>query len=163
SCARHKPFAHHNSARPSACSRAAWPAVGAVPADLRARHSGRSRQIPHRAHLSRTSCERRAGSALRDRRLQRRESSLSAGATRRQLMQRATILPGLDWLRRGPIGPIASLAAFVALASPVHADDYYAGKTITFIVGTDTGGGFSIYARAIAKHLPRYIPGNPII
>jgi tripartite-type tricarboxylate transporter receptor subunit TctC len=55
------------------------------------------------------------------------------------------------------------LAALAALASPVHATDYYAGKTITFIVGTDTGGGFSIYARAIAKHLPRYIPGNPMI
>jgi len=55
------------------------------------------------------------------------------------------------------------LAALAALASPVHAADYYAGKTITFMVGTDTGGGFSIYARAIAKHLPRYIPGNPMI
>ena len=74
-------------------------------------------------------------------------------------MRRLDILPGSDWLRRGPI----ALAAFAALASPVHAADYYSGKTITFIVGTDTGGGFSIYARAIAKHLPRYIPGNPMI
>ena len=69
-------------------------------------------------------------------------------------MRRLDILPGSDWLRRGPI----ALAALAALASPVHAADYYAGKTINFIVGTDTGGGFSIYARAIAKHLPRYIP-----
>ena len=74
-------------------------------------------------------------------------------------MRRLDIVPGSDWLRRGPI----ALAAFAALASPVHATDYYAGKTITFMVGTDTGGGFSIYARAIAKHLPRYIPGNPMI
>jgi tripartite-type tricarboxylate transporter receptor subunit TctC len=74
-------------------------------------------------------------------------------------MRRLDILPGSDWLRRGPI----ALAALAALASPVHAADYYAGKTINFIVGTDTGGGFSIYARAIAKHLPRYIPGNPMI
>jgi tripartite-type tricarboxylate transporter receptor subunit TctC len=74
-------------------------------------------------------------------------------------MRRLDILPGSDWLRRGPI----ALAAFAAFASPVHATDYYAGKTISFIVGTDTGGGFSIYARAIAKHLPRYIPGNPMI
>jgi len=74
-------------------------------------------------------------------------------------MQRLDILPGSDWLRRGSI----ALAACAALASPVHATDFYAGKTITFIVGTDTGGGFSIYARAIAKHLPRYIPGNPMI
>jgi tripartite-type tricarboxylate transporter receptor subunit TctC len=74
-------------------------------------------------------------------------------------MRRLDIVPGSDWLRRGPI----ALAAFAALASPVHATDYYAGRTITFIVGTDTGGGFSIYARAIAKYLPRYIPGNPMI
>src|SRR5215510_7988668 len=74
-------------------------------------------------------------------------------------MRPATILTGLDWLRRGSI----ALAAFAALASPVHANDHYAGKTITFIVGTDTGGGFSLYARAIAKHLARYIPGNPMI
>jgi tripartite-type tricarboxylate transporter receptor subunit TctC len=77
-------------------------------------------------------------------------------------MQRLDNRPGSDWLRRGPIA-LVTLAAFAALASPVHANDYYAGKTITFIVGTDTGGGFSIYARAIAKHLPRYIPGNPMI
>src|SRR5215471_8111420 len=74
-------------------------------------------------------------------------------------MRPATILTGLDWLRRGSI----ALAAFAALASPVHSADYYAGKTISFVVGTDTGGGFSIYARAIAKYLPRYIPGNPMI
>jgi tripartite-type tricarboxylate transporter receptor subunit TctC len=74
-------------------------------------------------------------------------------------MRRLDILPGSDWLRRGPI----ALAAFAALANPVHATEYYAGKTVTFIVGTDTGGGFSLYARAIAKHLPRYIPGGPMI
>jgi tripartite-type tricarboxylate transporter receptor subunit TctC len=74
-------------------------------------------------------------------------------------MRRLDILPGSDWLRRGPI----VLAACAVLASPAHAADYYAGKTISFVVGTDTGGGFSIYARAIAKYLPRYIPGNPMI
>src|SRR5215471_3225788 len=48
-------------------------------------------------------------------------------------------------------------------AGHAGAADFYAGKTITFIAGTDVGGGFSIYARAIAKHLPRFIPGNPMI
>jgi tripartite-type tricarboxylate transporter receptor subunit TctC len=47
--------------------------------------------------------------------------------------------------------------------SRTMAADFYAGKTINFIVGTDTGGGFSIYARLIAKHLGRHIPGNPAI
>jgi tripartite-type tricarboxylate transporter receptor subunit TctC len=43
------------------------------------------------------------------------------------------------------------------------AADYYAGKTINFIAGTDVGGGFSIYARVIGKYLARHIPGNPTI
>jgi len=41
--------------------------------------------------------------------------------------------------------------------------DYFAGKTINLIAGTDVGGGFSIYARVIGKHLGRHIPGNPAI
>ena len=57
-----------------------------------------------------------------------------------------------------------ALAALIAFdAGHVAAADFYAGKTITFIAGTDVGGGFSIYGRAIAKHLPRFIPGNPTI
>jgi tripartite-type tricarboxylate transporter receptor subunit TctC len=57
------------------------------------------------------------------------------------------------------------VAAVLVLTSPsaASAADFYAGKTITFIAGTDVGGGFSIYGRAIAKHLPRFIPGNPTI
>jgi tripartite-type tricarboxylate transporter receptor subunit TctC len=55
----------------------------------------------------------------------------------------------------------ALLAGLVA--QPVIAADYYAGKTINFVVGTDIGGGFSIYARAIGKHLGRFIPGNPTV
>jgi tripartite-type tricarboxylate transporter receptor subunit TctC len=49
------------------------------------------------------------------------------------------------------------------LASHASAADFYAGKTINLIVGTDVGGGFSLYGRLIAKHLPRYIAGNPTI
>ncbi|MGA7487064.1 MAG: hypothetical protein WBW74_09030 [Xanthobacteraceae bacterium] len=48
-------------------------------------------------------------------------------------------------------------------ASPVNAADFYAGKSIDFIIGSDVGGGYDIYARLLARHLPRFIPGNPII
>jgi tripartite-type tricarboxylate transporter receptor subunit TctC len=51
----------------------------------------------------------------------------------------------------------------VFAAWPVQAADVYAGKTVNFIVGTDFGGGFSIYARAIGKYLGRHIPGNPTV
>ncbi|MGH6767459.1 MAG: Bug family tripartite tricarboxylate transporter substrate binding protein [Xanthobacteraceae bacterium] len=43
------------------------------------------------------------------------------------------------------------------------AADFYGGKTINFIVGTDVGGGFSIYGRLLSRHLGRFIPGNPAV
>lgn len=44
---------------------------------------------------------------------------------------------------------------------PAYAASYYEGKTITIIVGYKPGGGYDRYARLIAKHLPKYIPGSP--
>ena len=44
-----------------------------------------------------------------------------------------------------------------------HGASYYQGKTITIIVGYKPGGGYDRYARLIAKHLPKHIPGNPAV
>ncbi len=46
-------------------------------------------------------------------------------------------------------------------ATPTSAADYYAGKTIDFLVGADAGGGYDIYARTVARHWGKYIPGHP--
>ena len=48
-------------------------------------------------------------------------------------------------------------------ASAASADDYYKGKTIRIVVGFSAGGGFDTYARAIARHMSRHIPGQPPI
>jgi tripartite-type tricarboxylate transporter receptor subunit TctC len=48
-----------------------------------------------------------------------------------------------------------------AIADPVA--DFYKGRTITIIVGASEGGAFSIYARALAEAMPRYLPGQPKI
>ena len=58
---------------------------------------------------------------------------------------------------------VAVAAIIAALPERAPAADFYAGKTINFVVGTDIGGGFSIYARAIGKYLTRHIPGNPTV
>jgi len=55
---------------------------------------------------------------------------------------------------------VSTLATTLA-ALPAVAADYYAGKTIELVVGGDAGGGYDIYARAVARHLTRHIPGNP--
>jgi tripartite-type tricarboxylate transporter receptor subunit TctC len=59
----------------------------------------------------------------------------------------------------------AALVAAVLLSfgGPVAGADYYAGKTVEMIVGGGPGGGYDIYARTVARHLGRHIPGEPSI
>jgi tripartite-type tricarboxylate transporter receptor subunit TctC len=45
------------------------------------------------------------------------------------------------------------------VADPVA--DFYRGKRLSMYVGSDAGGGYDTYARLIARHLGRFIPGNP--
>ena len=42
-------------------------------------------------------------------------------------------------------------------------EQFYAGKNILIIVGFTPGGGYDTYARLIARHLGKYIPGNPAV
>jgi tripartite-type tricarboxylate transporter receptor subunit TctC len=48
-----------------------------------------------------------------------------------------------------------------ALAQP--APDFYRGKTLTLVVGYSVGGGYDTYARVLARHMAKHIPGNPSI
>ena len=60
--------------------------------------------------------------------------------------------------------PLIWMLAVVGFAAlPVRASDYFAGKTIEWIVGGGPGGGYDIYARAVARHIGRYIPGSPTV
>lgn len=43
----------------------------------------------------------------------------------------------------------------------LSAEPFYKGKTLRIVVGFPPGGGFDTFARVLARHLPRYIPGNP--
>lgn len=40
---------------------------------------------------------------------------------------------------------------------------FYKGRQITVIVGSSAGGGFDLYARLLARHMPKYVPGNAAI
>lgn len=60
---------------------------------------------------------------------------------------------------------LAALAAASALAPTVlRADaieDFYKGRTVTWVLSAGEGGGYSSYARVFAQALERNIPGNP--
>jgi tripartite-type tricarboxylate transporter receptor subunit TctC len=66
---------------------------------------------------------------------------------------------------RGPIAAvvlvIAALAASQAPAETV--EDFYRGKRLTLTVGYGPGGGYDVFARLLARHLGRFVPGNPQI
>src|SRR5262245_52280003 len=59
---------------------------------------------------------------------------------------------------------LAAIAATLTIRAPAAgADDFYAGKQITIIVGAGVGGGYDLQARLAARHLGKHIPGKPAI
>ena len=58
------------------------------------------------------------------------------------------------------LATLALLAAPLASA-PASAQSFYEGKTISLVVGLAAGGGYDVYARFLARHFGRHIPGNP--
>ena len=56
------------------------------------------------------------------------------------------------------VGPLAAQPA----AAP-SVEQFYRGRTVTLMVGTAPGGINDISARVVARHLNRFIPGNPTI
>jgi tripartite-type tricarboxylate transporter receptor subunit TctC len=58
----------------------------------------------------------------------------------------------------------ATIVGLLLVAIPrAPADEFYEGKTITFVVGFAAGGGFDTYTRLIARHIGKHIPGNPTV
>ncbi len=58
-------------------------------------------------------------------------------------------------------GLCLAASAMPAGAQAQSVADFYKGKTITVIVGYTAGGGYDLYARALARHMGRHLPGNP--
>jgi tripartite-type tricarboxylate transporter receptor subunit TctC len=61
-------------------------------------------------------------------------------------------------------GTIGAMLAICGASQSALADelaDFYKGKTVNIVVGHQSGTGFDIYARVLAPHLGRHIPGQP--
>jgi tripartite-type tricarboxylate transporter receptor subunit TctC len=72
-----------------------------------------------------------------------------ASARRARVLAIATSLVGLGGARPG------------AAADSVEA--FYKGKTMQLLIGFGPGGGYDLYGRAVARHMGRFIPGNPTL
>src|SRR5215470_15666030 len=60
---------------------------------------------------------------------------------------------------------VLCLAASVGFPVAAAAQDAisYQGKTVSVFVATSVGGGYDFYARLLARHLGKHLPGNPTI
>ena len=56
---------------------------------------------------------------------------------------------------------LSPLAAMPAAAQSV--EKFYAGKTINLIVGFGPGGTYDYFARLVARHMGKHLPGKPTI
>jgi tripartite-type tricarboxylate transporter receptor subunit TctC len=63
-------------------------------------------------------------------------------------------------------GLLVALAAAVMLApagARADAGEFLKGKVVRMVVAYPPGGGYDVYARALAQVLPRHLPGNPTV
>ena len=61
----------------------------------------------------------------------------------------------------GLIGLLAVGAAVPATAQT--GPNAFAGKTFRMIIGFGVGGGYDLWARAVAQHMGKHLPGNPTL
>jgi tripartite-type tricarboxylate transporter receptor subunit TctC len=65
--------------------------------------------------------------------------------------------------------PLFGLAAALLLGGTLTASaqtpapNYYAGKTVQMIIGFGPGGGYDLWARTVARHINKHLPGNPTV
>jgi hypothetical protein len=72
-----------------------------------------------------------------------------------------TAQPSRRNLLTGIAGGALSLALAPAPSRAASDDSFYRGKTLNVIVGFAPGGGVDTAARVVARHLVRFIPGQP--
>jgi tripartite-type tricarboxylate transporter receptor subunit TctC len=71
---------------------------------------------------------------------------------------------GIKMKAAAGLGASVALALVILAAQAAHAEDvaqFYSGKNLNLVAGFNVGGGADLYARLIARHLGKRIPGNP--
>ncbi len=68
-----------------------------------------------------------------------------------------------DHAKRVASVAVFSLMVVTTLAQAQTPAEFYRNRTVSMIVGSAPGGGFDALGRAVARNLPRHIPGNPVI
>jgi predicted outer membrane repeat protein len=68
------------------------------------------------------------------------------------------------WRRRvlaGALGIVMAVAAVPRLAQAQSAEEFFRSTQLSLYVGSGGGGGYDAIARLLARHMSRFLPGNP--
>src|SRR5687768_6368195 len=65
--------------------------------------------------------------------------------------------------RRVCLFATAMLAVPAPSPASAQQSDYFAGKTVRMIIGLGSGGGYDLWARLVARHIGKHLPGNPTV
>ena len=66
-------------------------------------------------------------------------------------------------LTRMASAAVTTALILVASAQAQSSADFYKGKNVELYIGYSVGGGYDLYARVLARHIGRHIPGNPTV
>ena len=70
----------------------------------------------------------------------------------------------MPFIRRAVVAAVTcSLIGMGPQAFAQSVEQFYKGKAIDFTIGFPPGGSNDVYARAVARHLGKHIPGNPSV
>jgi tripartite-type tricarboxylate transporter receptor subunit TctC len=58
---------------------------------------------------------------------------------------------------------VVLVATTVSNAAAQSVADFYKGKSIDLYIGYSVGGAYDLYARYLARHMGKHIPGNPTV
>jgi tripartite-type tricarboxylate transporter receptor subunit TctC len=61
---------------------------------------------------------------------------------------------------------LTAIGATLLFGTASHAqtvEEFYAGRVVTLYIGFSPGGGYDTYGRLVARHMGRFIPGNPSV
>jgi hypothetical protein len=68
-----------------------------------------------------------------------------------------------EFLRRAGLGVLYGMAGATSPAIAQSVEQFYRGRTVTLLIPTAPGGINNLSGRLVARHLGRFIPGNPTV
>jgi tripartite-type tricarboxylate transporter receptor subunit TctC len=74
------------------------------------------------------------------------------------------MIPLLQWVVKIVVKTGVPAALLAAAPAPAAAQPFdFSGKNLHMIIGFGAGGGYDLWARTLARHIGKHLPGNPTV